>query len=158
MFYGTSTSTERRWRNSCTVKWITDCYWTGFTRRTLGVLLSVKEFLAQNQKKTLFKDNVHRNRWFQAVHRHHHQLSALTSESLTSSIPTLGEADYQKMAHKMFIFVYLLGSHCFPTQHFFLLSYKFQHVEDAIKEGTTFDILQDPARIFTGDESSFQFC
>jgi hypothetical protein len=39
-----------------------------------------------------------------------------------------------------------------------LLSCKFQQVEDAVKEGKPFDILQDPARIFTGDESSFQFC
>jgi hypothetical protein len=37
-----------------------------------------------------------------------------------------------------------------------LLSCKFQQVEDAVIEGEPFDVLQDPARIFTGDESSFQ--
>jgi hypothetical protein len=39
-----------------------------------------------------------------------------------------------------------------------LLSYKFQQVEDAVKEGKPCDIHQDPARIFSADESSLQFC
>jgi len=101
---------------------------------------------------------VPRNRWFQAVLRHHRQLSALTSDSLTSFVSTPGEADIRKW-HTRCLLSWIFQV-AIASQHniYFLLSYKFQQVGDAIKEETPFDILQDPARIFTGDESIFQFC
>ena len=61
-----------------------------------GRWVSVKEFLTLNQRKTLFKDDMPRNRWLQAVLHNHHQLSTLTSDSLTSSTSTMGEADIRK--------------------------------------------------------------
>jgi len=64
----------------------------GFPQRKLGVQLSVEVFLTVKQRKTPFKDNVPGNGWFQAFLSCHPELSTHTSESVTSSSATLGEA------------------------------------------------------------------
>lgn len=64
----------------------------GFPQRKLGVQLSVEVFLTVKQSKTPFKDNMPGNEWFQAFLCSHPQLSTHTSESVTSSSATLGEA------------------------------------------------------------------
>jgi hypothetical protein len=56
------------------------------------------------------------------------------------------------MAKKLFIIVDFLGN-CL----FLFFSYKFQQVEDALKEEKSLDIFLDPTRVFNGDESSSNF-
>jgi hypothetical protein len=70
------------------VKWTTDSSRKGFPQRKLVVLLSVKEFLTVNQRKTPG------NGWLQAFLCAYPELSTCTSDSITSSsIATLGDAD-----------------------------------------------------------------
>jgi len=78
------------------VKWITDYSWKGFSQRKLDVQLSRKEFLTINQRKTPFKNNMSGNGWFQAFLRHYPVLATWTSENVTYSSSTLGEADVRK--------------------------------------------------------------
>jgi len=63
----------------------------GFPQRKLGVL-SVEVFLTVKQRKTPFKGNMPGNGWFQAFLCCHLELSTHTSERVTSSSVTLGEA------------------------------------------------------------------
>jgi len=56
------------------------------------------------------------------------------------------------MAKNLFIIVDFVGS-CLLL----FFNYKFQQVEDVLKEEKSLDILLDPIRIFNGDESCLIF-
>ena len=54
------------------------------------------------------------------------------------------------MVNKVFIIVQFLGS-CL----FLFFNYKFQQAEDVLKEEKSVDIILDPTKIISSDESSF---
>ncbi|XP_068085538.1 uncharacterized protein [Anabrus simplex] len=113
------------------VNWLIDLSKKGFPRRREDVQLSVQEFLKSNERKTPFKDNLPGIGWYKAFLRRHPVLSERTSETVTKASANISEADIRRW---------------------------FKEIETYLKSENLFDILQDPSRVFNGDETNFQLC
>lgn len=113
------------------VNWLLESQKKGFPRRKEDIQASVKTFLDAVERKTPFTNNVPGKNWYKAFLRRHPLLVHRTSESVTSASANVAEADIKKW---------------------------FGQIESYLKEKGYFSILEDPTRIFNGDETCFLFC
>lgn len=113
------------------VQWVVDCCRKGFPKRKSDLQLSVANFLKKSGRENPFKDDIPGKKWYDLFMRRHPELSERTAEAVTSASANVSEQDIKGWFHK---------------------------IELYLKENNYFDILQDPARVFNGDESNFQLC
>lgn len=112
-------------------KWVHDCCRKGFPRRKEDLQLSVQEFLNQNERPNPFKENLPGIGWYQAFLRRHPNISLRTPEGVTAASSCVSENDIKNW---------------------------FINIEEVLKEENALDVLQDPDRIFNGDETNFLLC
>lgn len=112
------------------VEWIIDSHRKGFPRRKFDIQLSVKAFLDADQRVTPFKDNIPGEWWYNAFLRRHPTICRRTAEAVTAASSNVSENDIRKW---------------------------FSEIESYLKEKDTFSILEDPSRVYNGDETCFLF-
>lgn len=113
------------------VDWLTESQKKGFPRRKEDIQASVKAFLDSNKRKTPFKNNIPGKHWYDAFLKRHPELVHRTPEAVTSASANVSETDIRKW---------------------------FRDIEDYLKQKEYFDILENPTRVFNGDETCFLFC
>lgn len=113
------------------VSWILDSHRKGFPRRKDDIIASVKKFLDENPRNTPFRNNIPGKRWFQSFLRRNPVLASRTSEAVTRASSNVSESDIRKW---------------------------FNDIQQYLNEKGYFEILQDPSRVFNGDETCFQLC
>lgn len=112
-------------------QWIVDSHRKGFPRRKNDVQASVKTFLDLNPRKTPFKDNIPGRHWYKSFLNRHPNLVNRTPEAVTKASSAISENDIRNW---------------------------FVGIETYLKEKKYFDILEDPTRIYNGDETCFLLC
>lgn len=113
------------------VEWIFECHRKGFPRRKEDVLYSVKHFLDMKPRANPFTNNCPGNGWYKSFLNRHPQLASRTAEFVTKASSNISPNDLKKW---------------------------FSEIEEYLKEKGYFHILQDPSRIFNGDETNFYLC
>lgn len=114
------------------VNWIVESQKKGFPKRKIDIQVSVQQFLnGSNKKIGLFKDNFPGCKWYKCFLRRHPILTQRKAEAVTAASASVSEQDIKKWFNDIYTY--------------------FQ--EKGIQ-----DILQDPSRIFNGDETNFYYC
>lgn len=113
------------------VEWIVASSKKGFPLRKEDVLYSVEQFLKKAPRPNVFVDNKPGEGWYKLFLKRHPELSPRTAEAVTSASANVSEQNIRKW---------------------------FQQIENILKEEQLFEILDDPSRIFNGDETGFQLC
>lgn len=111
--------------------WIFSCHTKGFPVRSEDVQISVKKFLDNYPRPNPFTENLPSRGWMRAFLRRHPNVSLRTSEAITAASANISESDIRKW---------------------------FIEIESYLKEKHLFDILEDPNRVFNGDETCFLLC
>lgn len=112
-------------------EWIILSQRKGFPIRFEDIQQSVKKFLDDNPRENPFKDNAPGEAWYKAFLRRHPNITLRTSEGVTPSSAVISEMDIRNW---------------------------FTGIELYLKEKNLFEILQDPSRVFNGDETCFYLC
>lgn len=112
-------------------RWILTSHKKGFPRRMEDIQASVKYFLDATPRENPFQDNLPGRGWYQAFLKRHPNITLRTSEGITAASSVVAEADIRNW---------------------------FSNVEDYLKEKQLFDVLEDPSRIYNGDETCFWLC
>ncbi|CAG9829492.1 unnamed protein product [Diabrotica balteata] len=112
-------------------EWILTSYKKGFPVRKVDIQASVKEFLDSNPRENPFQDNFPGEGWYRGFLKRHEILTNRTPEAVTSASAVVSEGDVRKW---------------------------FSLVEEYLKSKNLDYILQDPTRIFNGDETCFYRC
>ncbi|XP_072381991.1 uncharacterized protein [Diabrotica undecimpunctata] len=108
-------------------RWILTSYKKGFPRRMENIQASVKYFLDAALRENPFKDNHPGRGWYHFFLKRHPNITLKTAEEITATSSVVAEADIRNW---------------------------FTNVEDYLKEKQLFEILEDPSRIYNGDETS----
>lgn len=116
------------------VKWIIEYYKKGFPRRKFDIQISVKSFLDASEKPNPFKNNIPGNHWYASFLKRHPILTSRTTEAVTSASANVSEHDIRKWFKDI------------PTRRNILAGKNY------------FTILEDPSRVYNGDETCFLFC
>lgn len=138
--------------------WIIDSCKKGFPRRKEDLLCSIQQFLETNERQNPFKNNLPGIKyifsslknihidirfiyifinffvgfwWYKAFMRRHPLISIRTSEHVTSASACVSEKDIKKW---------------------------FADVQLYLEDNGLDEILQDPTRVFNGDETGFSLC
>lgn len=112
-------------------EWILSSYKKGFPLRKLDIQMSVKEFLDSNPRDNPFQDNLPGEGWYRRFLKRHPNLTHRTPEAVTSASSVVSEADIRKW---------------------------FSSIEEYLKSKNLHHILEDPTRVFNGDETCFYLC
>ncbi|XP_031359109.1 eukaryotic translation initiation factor 5B-like [Photinus pyralis] len=113
------------------VKWIAELARKGFPRKRDDIIASVQNFLIANPRPNPFTNNRPGAGWLKAFFRRHPEITERTSEAVTSASSCVSEKDIRKW---------------------------FVEVKDYLKEKQLEQVIEDPTRIFNGDETGFQIC
>lgn len=111
--------------------WIIESHKKGFPRRKEDIQASVKYFLDNVHRANPFKDNRPGKHWYDSYLKRHPHLVHRTTEAVTSASANVSESDIRKW---------------------------FEGIEDYLMKKDYFSILEDPSRVFNGDETCFLFC
>lgn len=112
-------------------KWILELARKGFPRKKEDIQSSVQRFLRDNPRANPFNNNRPGDGWFRAFLRRHPAIVQRTSEAVSSASACVSEANIRKW---------------------------FQEIKSYIDERKLTDVIQDPCRVFNGDETGFQIC
>ncbi|XP_072376192.1 uncharacterized protein, partial [Diabrotica undecimpunctata] len=110
-------------------RWIEDLATKEFPRKREEILNSVQTFLTENPRPNPFKNNRPGDSWLKAFLKSHPTTVQRTSEAVSSASACVSEADIRKW---------------FKDINSYLVSKNL--------------IINDPSRIYNGDESGFQIC
>ncbi|KAG5898614.1 hypothetical protein JTB14_020990 [Gonioctena quinquepunctata] len=111
--------------------WILESHRKGFPKRKDDIQASVKSFLDNHARSTPFKDNLPGEHWYQCFLQRHKKLSNRIPEAVTNASGNISESDIRKC---------------------------FKNIEIYLKEKQYFYILEDPTRVYNGDETCFMLC
>lgn len=111
--------------------WIVELGRKGFPRKKEDLQSSVQIFLNNNPRPNPFKNNRPGDGWVAAFLRRHPHIVKRTSEAVTTASSCVSEKDIRKW---------------------------FQEISAYTKEKKLEDVINDPTRIFNGDETAFQIC
>lgn len=111
--------------------WITTSCMKGFPRREQNIRESVKEFLDAVPRQNPFKNNRPGTGWYKGFLKRHPDIVLRTSEAITSASANVSEGDIKKW---------------------------FKSVEQYLDQKRLRHILDDPKRIYNGDETNFMLC
>ncbi|KAI4455774.1 homeobox-like domain superfamily [Holotrichia oblita] len=110
------------------VEWILESHRKGFPRRKLDIQLSVKSFMEASKRP---RENTPGDQWYKLFLNRHPVLTERTPEGVTAASANVSEENIKGW---------------------------FTEVESYLKENRYFSILEDPSRVYNGDETCFQFC
>ncbi|CAI6354541.1 unnamed protein product [Macrosiphum euphorbiae] len=113
------------------VKWLLDCSKKGFPRRREDLQQSVKLFLDDQGRSSPFTNNLPGITWYKAFLKRNPIISQRTSEHVTSAIGNVSEENIKKW---------------------------FNDIHAYLSDEKLVDILNEPERIFNGDETGFSLC
>jgi hypothetical protein len=111
--------------------WLTELAKCGFPQKKNDLFTSVQKIVSAKNKKTPFKQNRPGEKWYRAFIRRHPKLSLREAEGLTKARSIITEESIKKW---------------------------FRELKQFLEESQVLDILEDPSRIFNGDETSFSMC
>lgn len=103
----------------------------GFPLKIENLQRSVSKFLEENPRPNPFKDNYPGDGWVKAFLKRHPNIVQRTSEGVTQSSANISEKDIRKW---------------------------FAEIHEYLREIGLWQLLDDPTRVFNGDESGFQLC
>lgn len=109
-------------------KWILTSQRKGFPLRIDDIQYSVKNFLDKVPRKNPFSDNTPGRGWYKAFLRRHPDISLRTPEGITAASSNISESDIRQW---------------------------FVQIELYLKEKGYYEILEDPTRVYNGDETCF---
>ncbi|KAI4458364.1 hypothetical protein MML48_7g00008884 [Holotrichia oblita] len=95
------------------------------------VQVCVKKILDDNLRKNSFINNKPGEGWYKSFLKRHPRITLKTSEAITSASAVVSEYDIRK---------------------------SFSDIEKYLKEKEYFEVLNDPSRVFNGDETCFYLC
>lgn len=110
------------------VQWCIDLAKCGFPKKKDDLLNTVQNILKEDGRKNPFKDDRPGKKWYQSFLRRHPELSCRIAESVTKGRAIVTEELIRKW---------------------------FRDLQDYLKEVGAESILEDPNRVFNGDETSF---
>ncbi|XP_022177727.1 uncharacterized protein LOC111038801 [Myzus persicae] len=113
------------------VKWLLDCSKKGFPRRREDLQQSVKLFLDDQGRSSPFTNNLPGITWYKAFLKRNPIISQRTSEHVTSASGNVSEENIKKW---------------------------FSDIHAYLSDEKLVDILNDPERIFNGNETGFSLC
>ncbi|KAI4467955.1 cypher isoform b [Holotrichia oblita] len=113
------------------VQWIIESYQKEFPRRKDDIQISVKDFLDKAPRPNPFPQNKPGDCCYRNFLRRHPVFAHRTTEVVTAASANISEDDIKKW---------------------------FLQIEQYLQEKSYFDILQDPERVFNGDETNLQLC
>lgn len=115
------------------VDWLVANHLKGFPRRKNDVKSVVKDFLDADDRPrdNPFKDNLPGEKWYQSFLRRHPSIAIRTPEPVTDASSKVGEKDIRGW---------------------------FAQIKFYLKDKQFSDTLDDPTRIFNGDETNFMMC
>ncbi|KAJ8933907.1 hypothetical protein NQ314_013707 [Rhamnusium bicolor] len=110
---------------------IIESYKKVFPKRRDDIQASVKAFLDKHPRPNPFKYNLPGEHWYQFFLRRHKTLTNRTPEAVTNASGNVSETDIRKW---------------------------FENIEHYLNEKDYFNILEDPTRVYNGDETYFTLC
>lgn len=113
------------------VTWISESHKKGFPKKKEDIRLSVKSFLDKQPRKTPFKNNLPGDNWYKCFLQRHPNLTSRIPEAVTNASGNVSENDIKRW---------------------------FERIESYLKEKDLFGILEDPTRVYNGDETCFALC
>lgn len=113
------------------VNWITQLARKGFPKKKEDLKSSVQTFLTNNPRPNPFTNNRPGDGWIKAFLKRHPSVVQRTSEAVTSASSCVSEKDIRKW---------------------------FQEIAEYMSDNKLESVIQDPSRIFNGDETAFQIC
>lgn len=113
------------------VNWLITSSRKGFPRRREDLIKSVKDFLDKNPRGNQFINNTPGEGWYKLFMKRHPEIAERTSEAVTSASSKVSERQLKNW---------------------------FKQIEDYLKENDLLHILDDPSRVFNGDETNFMLC
>lgn len=115
------------------VDWLVANHFKGFPRRKDDVKNVVKEFLDADARprKNPFKDNLPGKKWYESFLRRHPSIAIRTPEPVTDASSKVSEKDIRGW---------------------------FAQIKLYLRDKNFAEILDDPTRIFNGDETNFMMC
>lgn len=111
------------------VEWILRCAEKGFPLNKHNILRSVQEFLNQSPRRNPFPNNLPGEGWYKAFLKRNPCINRKTNEAVPDANECGGESDIKRW---------------------------FTTIKKYLASNGLMDILQDPSRVFTGHETSFQ--
>lgn len=116
---------------TCLQNWIFELSRKGFPLKKEDLQFSVQKFLNDNPRPNPFKDNFPGEGWVRGFLNRHPKIAKRTSKGVTFASACVSEADIRKW---------------------------FSEIRQYFAEKDLLDVLDDPKRVFIGDESGFQLC
>lgn len=113
------------------LEWIFECHRKGFPRRKSDVLYSVKYFLDKKPRPNPFVNNCPGNGWYKLFLKRHPEVTLRTAEFVTKASSNISQSNLEKW---------------------------FWEIETYLRGKGYFEILEDPSRVFNGDETNFYLC
>lgn len=113
------------------VKWILVSSAKGFPRRKENVLAAVKDILDRSPRANSLHDNTPGRGWYQRFLARHPEITIRTSEAVSAASSKVSEKDIRGW---------------------------FSNIEQHLQREEIIHILEDPNRIFNGDETNFLLC
>lgn len=111
--------------------WIKEMMRKGFPLNIQDLKQSVYKFLSENPRPNKFKNNYPADGWVRGFLKRHPSIVQRTSEGVTQSSACVSEPNIRKW---------------------------FAEIHSYLSENNLLNILNDPRRVFNGDESGFQLC
>lgn len=113
------------------ILWLNENKKKGFPRRKKDIQRAVKDFLDNNPRPNTFKNNLPGDKWFRLFMRRHSNITIRIPGSITDASSKVSETDIRKW---------------------------FQSIASYLEEKDLKHILNDPSRVFNGDETNFLLC
>lgn len=112
-------------------KWLINLAKCGFPQKKNDLLTTVQKITTDEKRKTPFRENRPGEKWYQGFLKRHPNLSLREAEGLTKARSIITRELIQKW---------------------------FRDLKQYLEENGAVDVLEDPTRIFNGDETSFAMC
>lgn len=113
------------------VHWITECHKKGFPKRKEDIQATVKQFLDKTSRENPFTNNTPGNGWYRSFLSRNPSVTLRAPEAVTQASAAVSEKDLRGW---------------------------FNQIEKYLTDEGVRDILNNPTRVFNGDESNFQLC
>lgn len=113
------------------VNWLIDCGRKGFPKRKEDLIASVADFIKKDGRPNPFSNGVPGIKWYRLFLERHPELAIRTPEAVTSASAAVAKEDIKGW---------------------------FKEVYTYLKTNNLLGILDDPKRIYNGDETNFVLC
>lgn len=113
------------------VKWILSNHRKGFPRRRLDLRSIVKNFMDASPRPNPFTNNLPGEKWLKQFFKRHPEITSRTPEPITEASSKVSESNIRSW---------------------------FSKIKQHLIEENLIGIMDDPTRVFNGDETNFMMC